>query len=606
MAKTTPISWCDSTANVHQGCMGCELWDSPAAIFRHLDTAITAHDSNWPEGKSEDEFTQLCAEAYDKINKPLEGHIRTPTTSNIWRMRKRFLEMVPDAAQGDALTALEKSCSCYAGNIHAMMKSQRIDQPEYNGMKGFAFTFDRQIEKPGQLWDAIKYPDLLGTTNPLTPWMDGLARSIFVDDMSDIFAEDLGNTPQEKKSAQEKRFQFVLDEIIAPMTSEKGKRHLYFILTKRPHIATQFSRKHGPFPPNCVVMTSITCWDNRNQKRLADLKTVHAEMLGISFEPLRGPVPIDKLDLTGISWAIAGGESHQKDFKSCSAFHCEWAMDLLKACRKKGIPFFMKQLGGNAFLNGEPHPTPHAKGDGGDHRDWPEELKVKEMPQQFHDYRADERSLSHGARPVDKSQLPKGLKKMKKLPKNFTEEDKEVFKVLHKKVLKAAEQFVEGGLALEEIKRTKLYKIDGHKTYQEYCKSVQEISAQYANRLILAGETYRKLEPLLREKQIEPPKVESQLGALAKIGNIEAAAEVYCELLESEQDAKKITAAKIIDVAEGKMPSAPRPETPSQRMEKALALLEELRDQIEHSPETTKMFSKMKRLLTPSKPSKKK
>lgn len=190
----------------------------------------------------------------------------------------------------------------------------------------------------------------------------------------------------------------------------------------------------------------------------------------------------------------------------------------------------------------------------------------------------------------------------------FTEEDREKFKKLNARVIKASEQFVEGALALEAIKREKLYKVK-FKTYREYCESIQEISAQYANRLIRAGQTYRLLEPILAEKHIEPPRVEAQLQALGKVGAIEDAVEVYCELLEKEEDVKKITAAKIIELGESRAQgkgaaagkTAEATETPAQRMQKALEIVAELKAQIENNTATTRLFTRLETLLTPGK-----
>lgn len=605
MAKETNITWCDSTVNVHQGCRGCELWDSPQSIFRDLDSAIKKMHNDWKKGASEARFTRLCAEAYDKIELPLEGHIREPLTGNIWRMRTAFLAEVPDGARDAAVTVLEQSMSCYAGNLHMMMKSQRIDQPDYTGRKGFAPVFDRQIAKPQALSKAIHYPDLLGTTTPLQPWKDGQARSIFVDDMSDLFSEDSVETPADRDHAQTKRFQFIVDEVITPMTSDQGKKHLYFILTKRPHLAAKFAKQHGRFPPNCMVMTSITCWDNRNRKRLADIKKVDAVMRGISFEPLRGPIPVAELDLSGISWMVVGGESQQRGFETCCEFHCEWATALLAFSREHDIRFFMKQLGGNVLLGGESYPTPNAKGHGGDPRDWPDELRVQEMPREFDAYRQDERIWRPGERPVHKSFLPREEKPKNEpmLPKGFTEDDVTYFKTLDGRVKKAAEQFVAGALAMEEIKSRKLYKLGGYRTYNDYCRSVQEISSQYANKLIRAGETYRALEPFLLEKQLEPPRVESQLAVLAKVREPSQAAAVYVEVLGREQDARKVTAAKLVEAVEAQQRSTRRPphkrKSPSEKLKEAHGLLQELRELIEHNEQTTAIFRRMERLLNP-------
>jgi protein gp37 len=52
-----------------------------------------------------------------------------------------------------------------------------------------------------------------------------------------------------------------------------------------------------------------------------------------------GPVT---LDLTGIHWAITGGESGPR----ARPFDPAWALALRDQCQKAGVPFFHKQNGG--------------------------------------------------------------------------------------------------------------------------------------------------------------------------------------------------------------------------------------------------------------------
>ena len=65
-----------------------------------------------------------------------------------------------------------------------------------------------------------------------------------------------------------------------------------------------------------------------------------AKVKFVSFEPLLDSM--GELDLTGISWAIVGGESgpHFRGVES------EWIRDIRKQCRKQKVAFFFKQWGG--------------------------------------------------------------------------------------------------------------------------------------------------------------------------------------------------------------------------------------------------------------------
>jgi protein gp37 len=79
----------------------------------------------------------------------------------------------------------------------------------------------------------------------------------------------------------------------------------------------------------------------------------------ISAEPLLGP--LDGLNLSGIDWLIAGGESG-RGHRLCRA---EWLRDLRDACEAAGVAFFFKQWGGPRSKSGG------RKLDGREHSDMP-------------------------------------------------------------------------------------------------------------------------------------------------------------------------------------------------------------------------------------------
>jgi len=72
---------------------------------------------------------------------------------------------------------------------------------------------------------------------------------------------------------------------------------------------------------------------------------------------LLGPLP--GLDLTGIDWVIAGGESGH-GYRPIDA---DWVRDLRDQSARQGVPFFFKQWGGR---------TPKAGGREIDGRTWDE------------------------------------------------------------------------------------------------------------------------------------------------------------------------------------------------------------------------------------------
>jgi protein gp37 len=70
------------------------------------------------------------------------------------------------------------------------------------------------------------------------------------------------------------------------------------------------------------------------------LRRVPARIRFVSFEPLLGS--IINPDLTGIDWAIVGGESgpHARSMEAW------WVEELHTACERQNVTFFFKQWGG--------------------------------------------------------------------------------------------------------------------------------------------------------------------------------------------------------------------------------------------------------------------
>lgn len=111
--------------------------------------------------------------------------------------------------------------------------------------------------------------------------------------------------------------------------------HTFMVLTKRPENAAAYPVKHGGWPQNVWAGTSIE--DRKNLPRLADLLEVNAVTRFLSLEPLLED--LGRLDLEGIKWVIAGGESGP-DWRPMD--HA-WARNIRDACTRQGVAFFFKQ-----------------------------------------------------------------------------------------------------------------------------------------------------------------------------------------------------------------------------------------------------------------------
>jgi protein gp37 len=163
-------------------------------------------------------------------------------------------------------------------------------------------------------------------------WKD--ARMIFVNSMSDIFHADI---PDE--------FVRGIFEVML-----EADHHVYQVLTKRPSRATRFFKKNrdlfpaGEIPWHIWMGTSIE--DQDVVHRLDHLKKLPAVTRFLSCEPLLGPLSID---LLGVHWVIAGGESGI-GYRPPEG---DWVRGVRDQCLQAAVPFFFKQWGGR---------TPKAKG----------------------------------------------------------------------------------------------------------------------------------------------------------------------------------------------------------------------------------------------------
>jgi protein gp37 len=146
-------------------------------------------------------------------------------------------------------------------------------------------------------------------------------RLIFVNSMSDLFHE---NVPED----------FIAD-VFAVM--EQVPRHTFQVLTKRADRLTDLAPSL-PWPDN--VWMGVSVEDMRVAERVDRLREVPAAVRFISAEPLLGS--LSDLDLDGLDWVIAGGESGVRH----RLVEPEWIRELRDACVASDTPFFFKQWGG--------------------------------------------------------------------------------------------------------------------------------------------------------------------------------------------------------------------------------------------------------------------
>ena len=244
--------------------------------------------------------------------------------------------------------------SCYAGILHQQRK----------GNTGFAAEFERPTRFQGRMAKATKLGDLTGLRRSNKPWLDGRPRMTFVSDMGDALSKRIS-------------FEYLEAEIIDNVITPAGRRHIWLWVTKRPRRMAEFSAWLQSWdidwPANLWAGTTVTT--ENTIIRLDELFEVGDEQTTrfLSMEP-----QLDNVDLQGhlhgLNWVIQGGESGT----NARPFDIEWARLTRKHCQDANVAYFLKQLGTKPSFKGEPLRL--KDGHGGDWSEWPEDLRVREVP----------------------------------------------------------------------------------------------------------------------------------------------------------------------------------------------------------------------------------
>jgi protein gp37 len=372
--NNTSIQWAHSTVNPIMGCLGCELFPKPEAVLAAIDDAIGGLVPGWRPGDAKTAVRSLINRAYDAIDSPVEGHSRAVTTTNIVHVTNQLageLGASHGAPVGAALReAVDRQIVCYASKLH-LNRATSIVSPSRKTNPGYAATFERMRAYPGRAMAMARKSDLLGKSDPEKPWADGLPRLIFVGDMGDTFA-------------RRSDFEFIASDLMPAIESAQGQKHLWLLLSKRPERMAEFSRIHGKFPANVCCMTTVT--SPGSLQRLDDLRSVDCALRGVSAEPLWERVAPASLNLEGIDWFIVGGASGARS--QAKPFDLAWARELRNVCREKQVAFFLKQLGSNPVEDDRPFKC--ADRHGGEWNEWPDDLRVREFPSGFYQWRGKE------------------------------------------------------------------------------------------------------------------------------------------------------------------------------------------------------------------------
>jgi len=144
---------------------------------------------------------------------------------------------------------------------------------------------------------------------------------IFVNSMSDLFHKDI---PLEH-----------IHKIFEVMNTANW--HIFQVLTKRADRLFELSESLN-WSDN--IWLGVTVENRNNTKRIDYLRKVPAKVKFISFEPLLDD--IGEIDLSGIDWAIIGGESGHY----ARPIDEQWILNIKKQCEEQKVLFYFKQWGG--------------------------------------------------------------------------------------------------------------------------------------------------------------------------------------------------------------------------------------------------------------------
>jgi protein gp37 len=151
-------------------------------------------------------------------------------------------------------------------------------------------------------------------------------KLVFVNSMSDLFQEGVPDG--------------YIEAVCRVMVAAKW--HTFQVLTKRAERLKELLSGPLRFAAEQEhIWWGVSVEDQKyGLPRIAHLRDAPAAVRFLSIEPLLEG--LGEFDLSGISWAIVGGESGP----GARPMRKEWVISVRDQCRKYRVPFFFKQWGG--------------------------------------------------------------------------------------------------------------------------------------------------------------------------------------------------------------------------------------------------------------------
>lgn len=156
------------------------------------------------------------------------------------------------------------------------------------------------------------------------------ARRVFIQSMSDLFDNEIEIAWLREAWAEIKAADLLEIQIVTKRISLVKKRLAAIGETAWP--------KHVGLLISVVNQAEA----ERDIPRLIELKkALGIPWVGLSLEPLLGPITLRPEWLAQLDWVIVGGESGAK----ARPMHPDWLVSLYQQCEAAGVPFLFKQWG---------------------------------------------------------------------------------------------------------------------------------------------------------------------------------------------------------------------------------------------------------------------
>lgn len=211
----------------------------------------------------------------------------------------------------------------------------------------------------------------------------GERHRVFCASLADVFDDYQGPSADAVKAARLRLWALI----------EATPNLDWLLLTKRPqNVMAMIPDSWRAGMPQNVWMGCTVENQQAAEDRMLWLFKIPATVRFVSQEPQVGPVDwnrievgrkvesparvyYDALSAGKLHWIIVGGESGH----NARPFDLAWARQTVAQCKAAGVPVFVKQLGANPWLDGQPYWIVSKKGSS--MSEIPPDLKIREVPQ---------------------------------------------------------------------------------------------------------------------------------------------------------------------------------------------------------------------------------